>query len=278
MDNLTECETSEVQIDEKRGSPPNNIASLLAEGSKSVNRRASARLQRIANGFQWRQAYERSIEYVLPLADRATPLTVTQIPNGEQKLLGTGTFVWPAAAVMCKYLEKTSGSMIKGKRVIELGSGTGICGLLCSLLSASEVCLTDQGQILHLLQENVDRMIADHGGEQLSPMKVMEYSWGEEPGHLNGPFDVVLVSDCVLPKLYPMQPLIEAVNAVLGLGEDSFALFSFEQRVFPFFDVPSEFDKIAKTFGLKREVIDISQHDSLYCSEELELWIVRRSH
>jgi len=270
--------TPAVVVDTKNEIPAQqrNILTLLSQGSKlRTGTRASWKLQRIANGFRWRQCFEGCSEYILPLAVSSTPLVVTQIPNGEVKDLGTGTFVWPAAAVMSKYLERHA-DLVRGKSVIELGSGTGLCGLMSSFLGPSEVCLTDQIQVLDLLRENVSRAIADHPEDRLSSIRVEEYSWGGSHLHLNGPFDLVLVSDCVLPKLYPMPLLVEAVNAVLGFREDCVALFSFEQRVFPLFDVPTEFDNILGKFDMKREKIDISKHDSIYCSDELEMWVIRR--
>lgn len=36
-----------------------------------------------------------------------------------------------------------------------------------------------------------------------------EYDWGHDTSHLNPPFDVVIVSDCILPKLYPIEPLVQ---------------------------------------------------------------------
>ena len=38
-------------------------------------------------------------------------------------------------------------------------------------------------------------------------LQVCEYWW--RSGKMNEQFDVILVSDCVLPKLYPIAPLVE---------------------------------------------------------------------
>ena len=55
-----------------------------------------------------------------------------------------GGEVWPAAAAMCAWLANHTAE-VQGRRVLELGSGTGACGLYAAALGASRVLLTDGG-------------------------------------------------------------------------------------------------------------------------------------
>lgn len=92
-------------------------------------------------------------------------------------------------------------------RVCDIGSGTGCVGLVAACLGA-EVTITDQLCVFSLLKENIEAAIS---GCNLSSDRVIlkEYSWGEDTADLSPPFDMVLVSDCVLPKLYPIEPLVQ---------------------------------------------------------------------
>ena len=68
--------------------------------------------------------------------------------------------------------------------------------------------LTDQACVFPLLAHNRTGVVEACG---LSPDLVLieEYNWGESTSHLSPPLDVVLVSDCILPKLYPIEPLVQ---------------------------------------------------------------------
>lgn len=60
---------------------------------------------------------------------------------------------------MSKYLEQYP-QYIKGKRIVELGSGTGLLGIAASLLGASHVTLTDYYD-MELLEKNASENIVD---------------------------------------------------------------------------------------------------------------------
>ena len=256
------------------------ILSVLRHGQ--LHRTSSLRLKAVSNVLTWRQSYESSEQYSYPL-DEATVdgegerLLIRQIRNGEMKELGTGTFVWPAAIVMTKYLEKCyreNKNVYSGKRCIDIGSGTGITGIIATLLGFSEVVLTDQECVLSLMEENVTTLMnyCQRNAVGIGSVRCSDYDWGGDHNHLQPPFDVILVSDCVLPKLYPILPLILAVKAVMNSTSRSY--FSYEHRPYPLFDPRDEFVRLCRLNDMKVRKIPVVEHHEFYNCEEIELWEV----
>ncbi|RWR79755.1 protein N-lysine methyltransferase METTL21A isoform X1 [Cinnamomum micranthum f. kanehirae] len=67
----------------------------------------------------------------------------------------TGQLVWPGAVLLNNYLSKNV-KMLQGLSVIELGSGVGITGILCSRF-CHEVVLTDHNkEVLKILNKNIE--------------------------------------------------------------------------------------------------------------------------
>ena len=68
-------------------------------------------------------------------------------------LASVGGTVWPAAATLCTWM-RAHAEDVKGASVLELGSGTGACGLYAAALGASRVVLTDGREGLKALQDD----------------------------------------------------------------------------------------------------------------------------
>jgi predicted nicotinamide N-methyase len=112
---------------------------------------------------------------------------------------GTGTMIWECGIVLAKYLEQRSkgshGGWLRGKRVLELGSGTGVAGLAAAALGAT-VTLTDLPAVVPLLQSNERRnheAILAKGGET----HVCELDWARECERASAgiSWDVVIGAD-----------------------------------------------------------------------------------
>eukprot|EP00210_Caulerpa_lentillifera_P006559 g6264.t1 len=84
-----------------------------------------------------------------------------KINEGFGRDLGPGAVVWECGLYLSSYLsssrslDSNGGNFWRNKRVLELGSGTGIVGIVCSLLGCS-VMLTDQEQLLSYIKENIN--------------------------------------------------------------------------------------------------------------------------
>ena len=74
-----------------------------------------------------------------------------------------GATVWDCGLTLCKFAELQS-VRFKGKRIIEVGAGTGLVGLLLAKLGAS-VLFTDQPHALPLLAHNVLQNLSQGGAD-----------------------------------------------------------------------------------------------------------------
>jgi len=90
---------------------------------------------------------------------------------------GLGAKVWDSAFNLCKCMlyEKTQAAF-EGRRVLEIGAGVGICGLLAAQLGSTQVVLTDfLVPVLELLQSNADAQPVDG-----CDIKVCHLDWENE--------------------------------------------------------------------------------------------------
>ncbi|CAN0274141.1 unnamed protein product [Scytosiphon promiscuus] len=311
---------------------PNPIAALIRRGAEEAGRlqgssRASTKVQRMINSLQWRQAHSKDEIYPLPL-ESGVVLEFRQLQAGEVTGLGTGATVWPAAHVLAKYLERRFGKDggqagrtggMGGLRAVDLGSGTGVAGIVASALGA-EAFLTDQEQLLFLMQENANRasralarppatvneqsannttgspkststmspVHADATAPTAAPaagaagsataldgaIRVLTYDWGADDERLAPPVDVVLVSDCVLPKLYPIEPLVDAIDRLSG--PDTVTIMSYEHRHYQDFDPRTRFEELAAAKGLVKTVVPQGRQHPIFSADDIEIWEVRR--
>lgn len=185
-------------------------------------------------------------------------LKILQDDIGCEHNLAVGLTVWDAALVLSKYLEHAEPELqLKGKRVIELGSGTGLSGLSAAALGG-KVILTDVPWLVNFLKENVTQQenveaLAASGGS----VEVRELSWRSSPELVleslkeSGiqPFgqgvelivaaDVIYTNEAVPMLLTTLWTLASAETPILLAGEQhnpgSYRVF--HERVNEFFDV-----------------------------------------
>ncbi|PKU48316.1 protein n-lysine hypothetical protein [Limosa lapponica baueri] len=97
------------------------------------------------------------------------------------------------AVVLCAYLE-IGGIDLRDRSVIELGAGTGLLGIVATLLGA-HVTITDRAAALEFLESNVQANLPS----ELRPRAVVkELTWGKDLGNFPpGAFDFILGADIV---------------------------------------------------------------------------------
>jgi len=193
-----------------------------------------------------------------------------------------------------------------GKAVADLGSGTSITTLASALLGADLVVCTDgddhvvslaasnvkdailelDGQTSHLT-ENCGDEIHDDNETNLFDVRgckveVRKYLWGD--GNLakelsaNGIdskyFDIILCADCIVPKLYPIEPLINAIHELSA--EATITYLSYERRHYSEYDPAVEFRRLAGLRKLHVEVVPDEDLNQMYPADDIEIWKVRR--
>ena len=132
-------------------------------------------------------------------------LVIEERPTGNEFY---GEYIWPTPLFMCDFLKRNS-ELVKDKRVLELGSGTGIVGLYAAKLGATHVTLTD---FIDFNIEGIKRNIKENGlGAATEPRW---FRWGTSLGEQ---WDVILGSDIVYPVM-DKHALVKAIKTHLKPG------------------------------------------------------------
>jgi predicted nicotinamide N-methyase len=278
------------------------FAALDGKGTES-NKKQSDFVRKRIQTLGWRNRYSQDEFYPIEIAGASAAashhFSVLQVQRGElEGTYGTGATVWPAAVVMIKYLERHRESLLKGKKVIDLGSGTGVTSIAAAILGARHVICTDgEPRVVQLAHDNIKRASQQLGGNddpavsdsELNepsssfttstiadcPVDVQTYWWATGTIQNGDGCDVILVADCVLPKLYPIAPLVDALDQLL-VSPTAVAIFSYEHRYYADYDPRVHFQELAAVKNLVVEVIPMEQQDSIYSVEDIEIWHVRR--
>lgn len=76
----------------------------------------------------------------------------------QESIIGIGGMIWDASVYMASFLHHNRNTVFHNvKTVVELGAGTGLCGLACALMNPSiHFILTDQAPYLPLLRRNIE--------------------------------------------------------------------------------------------------------------------------
>jgi len=88
-------------------------------------------------------------------------------------------------------------------------------------------------------------------------------------------FDVILGADCIVPKLYPIEPLVDAIDELSS--DETISYLSYEHRHYEHFDPAEEFRRLADLRNLDVEVVSDHEMHPKYPANDIQIWKVTRS-
>lgn len=166
-----------------------------------------------------------------------------------------GHHLWNAGRIISTYFEKNPG-LVKGKTILELGAGAGLPSLVCGVLSAKKVVVSDypDPDLVANLWVNVDAFVAAEGKQEEEKSIVAEgYCWGADaapllahlPASREG-FEVLILAD-LLFNHSEHGKLVATIEATLAKTRDAKALVFFTpyrpwlyEKDMAFFDLVKE--------------------------------------
>ncbi|KAI8379469.1 putative methyltransferase-domain-containing protein [Radiomyces spectabilis] len=178
---------------------------------------------------------------------------------------GCGGKIWEAANMMISYLVDYPQDF-KNKRILELGSGTGLVGLAVakSYPDVKSLILTDQEPLMNLLRENIALNDVAH----ITTASVL--NWGEPlPDSIApGSVDVILASDCVYLEV-AFEPLIHTLLELSS--KDTLILMSYRKRR----KADKRFFQMARKHFTLHEGENDAKQDA-YLKDGLRLYILKK--
>ncbi|KIJ56579.1 hypothetical protein M422DRAFT_72783 [Sphaerobolus stellatus SS14] len=160
---------------------------------------------------------------------------------------GCGGIAWPAGCVLANYL--TTRKTLQGLKILELGSGTGLVGIVAGLLHADSVWVTDQEPLLDLIRSNIDL-------NGLQNVHVAKLDWGTALDQgIRDDIDLILAADCVyFEPAFPL--LVETLCALAARSRNPEILFCYKKRR----KADKRFFALLKKEFTWKEVLDDPRH------------------
>lgn len=184
------------------------------------------------------------------------------IAQGEVGPGTTGAAVWTAGVSLASLLAREP-ELVKGKRILELGCGTGLCGIVAARLGAREVTLTDgNSDLLERVESNIAANLPNVPSSV--DVRVRQLPWGEfVDSDLRGAYDVVLASD-VLYQSSAWRPLAACIKELLRPKQGILLLTEAGHENTPAQASVLGFRAVAEGTGLSfGELVELSYGDTL---------------
>lgn len=182
--------------------------------------------------------------------------------------------VWDSALVFCNSAKKENFQKMfdfKNKQILELGSGTGICGIFISAFEPSKIILTDKKESLDLIAKNVEKnkdLINKN-----TDLSIEEFDWSDNQ-KLNEfkekyKFDFIICSDVIYDK--SQYENLQRIFNELALEKQTTIILAFnyrEETGLAFFDYFKKNSDIWEFKKLGNEFI----HEDYVCDDILLIY------
>eukprot|EP00547_Thalassionema_nitzschioides_P009440 CAMPEP_0194227714 /NCGR_PEP_ID=MMETSP0156-20130528/43003_1 /TAXON_ID=33649 /ORGANISM="Thalassionema nitzschioides, Strain L26-B" /LENGTH=239 /DNA_ID=CAMNT_0038960207 /DNA_START=25 /DNA_END=741 /DNA_ORIENTATION=- len=135
--------------------------------------------------------------------------------HSDETTKSTGVTLWEGSKPLAKYMMNHSKESIQGRKVLELGSGLGLCGIVAHHLGAKQVVLTDgDTNALRELRKNVEQNCGS-----TSTISCRQLFWGGEDSDSGqskflesfGTFDTIIASDVIYTPT-SIDPLFDTIQ------------------------------------------------------------------
>ncbi|CAF0734262.1 unnamed protein product [Adineta steineri] len=161
------------------------------------------------------------------------PLTTLLNENDESleicqtKVGSVGSWCWEAAICLAEYCYDHMFNQFKNKRIVEIGSGTGIVGIqLCAL--GGNVTLTDREEYVELINYNIKKN--EHALTGKAQAKTL--FWGDDISEEDDCFqnlDFVIVANCVYHSI-ELDDLVKTISNLCPENSQTRLLCCYELR------------------------------------------------
>lgn len=137
--------------------------------------------------------------------------------------------VWDGALVLCYYMIKNKDlfeEKFKNKVILELGSGTGVCGITTSIFKPSKLFLTDIDSAIPLITKNVEV----NKKNLTNPIEIVPIDWNikESYNNIKEEIDYIICSEIVFDQSL-FEALLSTIKAFYIKGKTKI-IFSYTYR------------------------------------------------
>ncbi|CAN1250161.1 Protein N-lysine methyltransferase METTL21A [Linum perenne] len=131
----------------------------------------------------------------------------------------TGQLVWPGATLLNNYLSQNA-ELLRGCSVLELGSGIGVTGILCSRFCRRAVLTDHNDEVIKILKKNIDIQSSSENPDCCAELLAEKLEWGNSDQvnqilqRSHGGFDLILGADICFQQS-SISLLFETVEQLL---------------------------------------------------------------